>query len=211
MRTHAAHVRSRHVLLALAILIATLLLLHTHAWGQIVDDPARGPFDDRVPVPAVEWTVSSGENVETPIPAVAVGLSAAATIGSTVVLAIAIADDQPQMSALGAAGFALGPSLGQWYGGRAWNPGLATRLGGLIVGGASTLLVLGCTDGETGESCDFGGDGVLLGAAAYVAGATYEIVTPVARTVGRRHARLIIVPMRGHEQIVPGMALTSRF
>jgi len=114
---------------------------------------------------------------------------------------------------LGAAGVGLGPSLGQWYGGRAWNPGLAARLGGALVGGAGTLLVLSCRDGESGETCDFGGDSALLGAAAYLAGTAYEIVTAPAsaRALTRHRARLVVIPLRAHEQIVPGMAITSRF
>lgn len=213
MRMHAAQIRPRHVVIAFAILIATLLLLHAKAWGQVIEDPAKGPFDDRVEVPAVEWTLVAGESVEAPMPVVAGGLSAAATTTGAVVLSIAIANDQPRLGALGALGFGLGPSLGQWYGGRTWNPGLATRLGGAVVGGAGALLVFGCSDGETGETCNFGGDGVLLGAAAYLAGTVYEIVTApaAARALAKHRARVVVVPMRGNEQIVPGLALASRF
>lgn len=213
MRAHAAHLRPRHLLLGLAILVATLLALYTHAWGQVVDDPARGPFDDRASLPRVEWTVATGESAENAIPVLAGGLPAVTTASSAVVLAMAIAGDEPRLGALGVAGLGLGPSLGQWYGGRTWNPGLAARLGAVVVGGAGALLVFGCSDGETGETCAAGGDSVLLGAAFYLAGTAYEIATAPAlvRTLARRHARLVVIPMRAHEQIVPGMALTSRF
>jgi hypothetical protein len=207
--------RQRHPIVFFLIVLATHLLLRGRADGDdVVEDPARGPYDDRVDIqlPSVDWTVTAGENAATPAPMMAGALSGLGTASGAAVLAYAAAEGRPALAAGGAMAMAVGPSLGHWYAGRTWNPGLASRLGTALIAGAGVLLVVGCDDEREG-TCAVGGDSLLLGAAGYVASTIYEITMApsAARTPSRRMTRVVITPIRGQEQIVPGLALASRF
>lgn len=214
MRAFAVdHHRSRLLLLvAIAIIAVALFWPRSAAGGPIEDDPARGPSDDRGEVGDLSWSLTSTERVESSPEVLAATLSAGTTIGGALVMVFAISEQRPELGAVGALAFTLGPSTGHWYNARAWNPGLGSRLAAALVGGAGALLVLSCTDDASGGACDFGGEAALLGTAAYVAGAAYEIGTaPASARRSPRQTRLVLQPMRGHEQIVPGLALVSRF
>jgi hypothetical protein len=200
---------------ALVAAIMTAVLLPSRAASQALDDPARGPFDERVRLPTTAWNLPPGDSLEWPNPAVAGSLSAGVTVGGALALAAGAAGGNDQLTLAGLLGLGLGPSMGHWYSGEAWNPGLTARVGGALVSGAGLILALGCVDGDTTEPCSFGSDMFLTGTVAYVASTVYEIVTAPrsARRFNRRarDARLVVAPMRGQDQVVPGLALAARF
>ncbi len=208
-------VERRHWGLAALVVLLVLLLFTSRAGSQPADDPARGPYDDRSPLVPDPWSPPPGDTRHVPSPAIAGELSAGATLGGAAALAIGLAEGPDSLTIAGLLGLGVGPSLGHWYSGNAWNPGLTARVGSALVGGVGAMLALGCVDGDTSEPCRFGGDAFLTGAMAYVASTIYEVVTaPSSARRYRRHrgdVRLVVAPMRGQVQVVPGVALAARF
>ncbi len=112
-------------------------------------------------------------------------------------------DFWPMMGA-GVAAMTIGPSLGEWYAGKAWSRGLAVRVvgGGVLAIGASMFVQNVFSDGN---GADAGALLVLAGGGAIVAGTGLDIWD--AHTAVREHnarRKLAVVPTANRGLAVVG-------
>ncbi len=205
--------RGHHPYLFAAIVIAARL--PARAGAQPADGDADDPAAAAIPATSIAWELAPTRNPEERSPPVAIALSAGLTLGATITVVLGFAGEHDDVPAAGLAALLVAPSVGHWYAGQRWNDGASLRLGALLVGGAGLAVVVGCADGRD-LPCDLGGDALLTGAVAYLAGTAYEIVTAPAAARARRRGRppttrLVVTSIHGNDRTVPGVAMVTRF
>jgi len=145
------------------------------------------------------------------------GVATALAIGGTLIgpalVATALAEgdryDSPlhaaftPMMAIGGVSMVLGPSLGNWYAGKAGSTGLALRLGGAATSAIGVAMMangFGLFGG--GNDNEFGA-GLMIGAAGLgmvATGAVLDIISApsAAADHNRRHTSLALAPIVSH-------------
>ena len=180
------------------------------------DAPCPCP-DVQLPPPAPE--LSGGKS---PTPAIALSLGGtAAGIGLIALGGNIHHEDEVELPlvATGVAAVVLGPSFGELYAGRGWTPGLSMRAGGLLLGAVGFGVALQECGADPEGSCDPTAGGVIFlgGAALFIAGGVYDIVTAprAARAWNASHAQeLLVVPTALHDArggAAPGLTVAGTF
>src|SRR5262245_1339169 len=108
--------------------VVVLLIAARSAWAQYGPPSTVEPS----PVP-MQPTMMPG--IEEKSPTTAIGLSLGLTVGGLGAMMLASKPDNGEtfngaLSTAGAVAFLVGPTAGHVYAGKAWNNGLAARLGG---------------------------------------------------------------------------------
>lgn len=174
--------RPRHHRAPLVVAVVCLLA----AGGDALAQPGMTPVAPPAGEPASAPGPVAGEKSES----LALGLSLGATVGSIALASFAEKNDSDELDLAAAAGIWFGPTVGHWYAGKAWTPGLTARFAGAgaIVLGALMLIgdCFDCTEDDNVAA------GIVLmygGAAAFVGGAVHDIAT-APRSARRYNARL---------------------
>ena len=146
-------------------------------------------------------------------PTVALVLSSAGTALPIAVLAVheALPQDLRDADAVvGAIGVFVGPSIGHWYAGEAFDLGLGLRLGGVAVGYlGGAIATSGCSKPPMNECGLAAVYPVLAGLAMIGARTVYDIAT-APRAARRHNQRAIgIAPTRAGSGY--GLAVVGRF
>jgi hypothetical protein len=193
---------------AFALIAAGLTVGGTTARAQ----PSRAPLM----TPALAPEQPAGEVPEIKSPGTALALSLGGTVAAYALAGLGGASESGPLGAAGSLGIWLAPSLGHWYAGRGWTPGLKWRLGGA---GAAVIGMMWFFTDCIGDGCneDFhpGLFMMLGGGGAFVGGTIHDIATaPEAarqynlRAAGRVQG-LSVRPTVGAGRA--GLALGGRF
>jgi hypothetical protein len=155
--------------------------------------------------PAVSPCFDDGDDYKSP--ATAIGLSLGTTLAGAGMLAVASSLDSETLAIVGGTVLFVGPTAGQMYAGRVWNPGLGVRLAGLAVGGVGLWLAVRCEDGcDNRDSREVGEVLALGGALAYAGGSIYESID-AGRAATRYNRSLTVTPVPGGAAV----SLSGRF
>ena len=161
---------------------------------------------------------ADGDDDGAKTPGTALALSAGGTAASLLAIGIGV-EQRPvgvPMLAAGAISLALTPSIGEWYSGEFFTPGLGLRLGAPVAALVVAFLaneVLPCR--RDNAYCDpdprVYTAGLLAGGAMLATGIGYDIITAPreARRYNREHAQMSIVPTGPVGSY--GMSLVGRF
>lgn len=206
--------RERHPFL-LAMIVTTAMLPSRSA-AQPADPSTDADTGDPRgdPVTAAVWELAPGDGAERS-PAVATALSAGITMAAALAVMVHVTDDSDGVPTAGVIGFAVGPTVGHWYSGRAWTLSTSARLGGAVLGSAGLAVVAGCMDGRD-LPCELGDDALIAGTLLYAAATVYEIAT-APRSASERHGarrpttQLVMIALDGNDRIVPGVAMRMTF
>ncbi len=147
--------------LAALAAVATLAVA-TSAHAQ----PALTPAQPRGPAPESEHKD----------PSTALLLSLGGSAGSLALFLAGIAQEDGSLISAGVLTSFITPSLGHWYAGNYFTPGMGLRLGGGVLAVAGIAAALGSIDDESSNGDD-GATMFVLGAGLYAGGVVYDIAT----------------------------------
>lgn len=171
--------------------------------------PSEAPPGETSPAPFRPSTAPEtfgGDPPEYYDPSTAVLLSVGGTVGGFA-LAYATVSSNDDLWWVGAAGLAVGPSLGRWYSGRAGLAGIGLRTAGMAIAFAGLISALD-QDGEDGAApvLMFGGAGL------YAVSTLYDVFTSgeIAREANAERAnRIVVAPTVGRGQA--GLLVSGAF